>query len=123
MRQNVLEWAALAVSAVAIGLVAVLLVVEGLGAMSAADPTLTLRPEEGRAVALGWSVPGTMSNTGRDAAEAVVVEASATVDGVEETSEVEVMFLPGGSSVDVEFGFSGQPEGVIEARLVGYRVP
>ncbi len=123
MRQNVLEWVALAMSAVAIGLVAVLLVVEGLGTMSAADPALTLRPEEGRAVALGWSVPGTMSNTGRDAAEAVVVEASATVDGVEETSEVEVMFLPGGSSVDVEFGFSGQPEGEISARLVGYRVP
>ncbi|MDQ3407797.1 MAG: hypothetical protein M3472_06530, partial [Chloroflexota bacterium] len=123
MRQNVLEWAALAISAVAIGLVAVLLVVEGLGTMSAADPALTLRPEEGRAVALGWSVPGTMSNTGRDAAEAVVIEASATVDGVEETSEIEVMFLPGGSSVDVEFGFSGQPEGEISARLVGYRVP
>lgn len=123
MRQNVLEWAALAISAVAIGLVAVLLVVEGLGTMSAADPALTLRPEEGRAVALGWSVPGTMSNTGRDAAEAVVIEASAIVDGVEETSEIEVMFLPGGSSVDVEFGFSGQPEGEISARLVGYRVP
>ncbi|MDQ3554543.1 MAG: hypothetical protein M3395_09070 [Chloroflexota bacterium] len=123
MRQNILEWAALAVSAVAIGLVAVLLVVEGLGSTSAADPTLTLRPEEGRAVALGWSVPGTVSNTGRDAAEAVVVEVSAMVDGVEQTSEVEVMFLPGGSSVDVEFGFGAQPEGEIAARLVGYRVP
>lgn len=123
MRQNVLEWAALAVSAVAIGLVAVLLVVEGVGTMSAADPALTLRPEEGRAVALGWSVPGTMSNAGSDAAEAVVVEASATVDGVEETSEVEVMFLPGGSSVDVEFGFSAEPDGDISSRLVGFRVP
>ncbi len=123
MRQNVLEWAALAISAVAIGLVAVLLVVEGLGSTSAADPGLTLRAEEGRAVALGWSVPGTMSNTGNDPAEAVVVEATAIVDGVEETSEIEVMYLPGGSSVDVEFGFSGRPEGEISARLVGYRVP
>ncbi|CAN5777705.1 hypothetical protein BH24CHL8_BH24CHL8_04950 [soil metagenome] len=123
MRQNVLEWVALAISAVAIGLVAVLLVMEGLSSISAADPTLTLRPEEGRAVALGWSVPGTLSNTGRDAAEAVVVEVSAMVDGVEETSEVEVMFLPGGSSVDVELGFSGEPEGELSSRLVGYRVP
>jgi len=123
MRQNALEWAALAISAVAIGLVAVLLVVEGLGPMTAADPALTLRPEEGRAVALGWSVPGTLSNEGRDAAEAVVVEAVASVGGTEETSEVEVMFLPGGSSVDVEFGFSAEPEGEIATRLVGYRVP
>ena len=52
-----------------------------------------------------------------------MVEARARVRGAEETSEVEVMFLPGGSSVDVEFGFSAQPDGVIEARLVGYRVP
>lgn len=123
MRHNVLEWVALAVSVVAIGLVAVLLLVEGLGPMTAADPALTLRPEAGRAVALGWSVPGTLSNGGRDAAEGVVVEAVATVGGTEETIEVEVMFLPGGSSIDVEFGFSAQPEGEIETRLVGYRVP
>lgn len=123
MRQNALEWAALVVSSAAIGLVVLLLVVEGFGSMSPADPTLTLRPEEGRAVALGWSVPGTLANAGRDAAEAVVVEASATVEGVEETSEIEVMFLPGGSSVDVEFGFSAEPDGEITSRLVGFRVP
>lgn len=123
MRQNALEWAALVTSAVAIGMVAVLLLVEGLGPMSPADPALTLRPDDGRAVALGWSVPGTLSNKGRDAAEAVVVEAVASVGGTEESSEVEVMFLPGGSSIDVEFGFSAQPEGEIETRLVGYRVP
>lgn len=123
MRQNALEWAALIVSGAAIALVAVLLVVEGIGPMSPAEPALTLRPEEGRAIALGWSVPGTLSNKGRDAAEAVVVEAVASVGGTEETSEVEVMFLPGGSSIDVQFGFSAQPEGEIETRLVGYRVP
>ncbi|MDQ3492012.1 MAG: hypothetical protein M3452_01965 [Chloroflexota bacterium] len=123
MRQNALEWAALIVSGAAIALVAVLLVVEGIGPMSPAGPALTLRPEEGRAIALGWSVPGTLSNKGRDAAEAVVVEAVASVGGTEETSEVEVMFLPGGSSIDVQFGFSAQPEGEIETRLVGYRVP
>ncbi len=123
MRQNALEWVALVISAVAIGMVAVLLVIEGVGPMSPADPALTLRPEEGRAVALGWSVPATLSNEGRDAAEAVVVEAVASVGGTEETSEVEVMFLPGGSSVDVQFGFSAEPEDAIAARLVGYRVP
>jgi len=123
VRQNALEWAALILSGAAIALVAVLLVVEGIGPMSPAEPALTLRPEEGRAIALGWSVPGTLSNKGRDAAEAVVVEAVASVGGTEESSEVEVMFLPGGSSIDVEFGFSAQPEGEIETRLVGYRVP
>lgn len=123
MRHNALEWVALVMSSAAIALVALLLVVEGMGPMSPAGPGLTLRPEDGRAIALGWSVPGTLSNAGDDAAEAVVVKARATVRGAEETSEVEVMFLPGGSSVDVEFGFSAQPDGVIEARLVGYRVP
>jgi len=104
-------------------LVALLPVVEGMGPMSPAGPGLTLRPEDGRAIALGWSVPGTLSNAGDDAAEAVVVEARATVRRAEETSEVEVMFLPGRSSVEVEFGFSAQPAGEIQARLVGYRVP
>lgn len=123
MRQNALEWAALAVSAVAIGLVAILLIMEGLSATVQPDPTLVLRPEEGRSIALGWSVPGMLSNPGRDAAEDVVVEVTATVDGVEETSEIEVLFLPGGSSVDVQFGFSDRPEGEIESRLVGYTEP
>ena len=123
MRQNALEWVALAVSSAAIALVALLLVLEGIGAASPADPTLTLRTDEGRAIGLGWSVPGTLSNAGSEAAEGVVVEAIATVSGTEETSEVEVMFLPGRSSVEVEFGFSAQPAGEIQARLVGYRVP
>lgn len=123
MRQNALEWVALAVSGAAIALVALLLVLEGISATSPADPSLTLRPEDGRAIALGWAVPGSLSNDGSDAAEAVVVEAMAIVGGAEETSEVEVMFLAGRSSVEVEFGFSEQPQGEIQTRLVGYRVP
>jgi len=87
------------------------------------DPALALRPEEGRAIALGWSIPGTLTNAGRDAAEDVVVEVKAMVDGEEETSEIEIPFLPGGSSVDVELGFSDRPEGEIQSRLVGYSVP
>jgi len=123
VRHNALEWAALTVSALAIGLVAILLMLEGLGATVPTDPALVLRPEEGRAIALGWSVPGTLTNAGRDAAEDVVVEVTAMVDGEEETSEIEVPFLPGGSSVDVELGFSARPDGEIESRLVGYSVP
>jgi hypothetical protein len=64
MRHNALEWVALVVSSAAIALVALLLVVEGMGPMSPAGPGLTLRPEDGRAIALGWSVPGTLSNAG-----------------------------------------------------------
>ena len=123
MRHNALEWAALTVSALAIGLVAILLMLEGLGATVPTDPALALRPEEGRAIALGWSIPGTLTNAGRDAAEDVVVEVKAMVDGEEETSEIEIPFLPGGSSVDVELGFSDRPEGAIQSRLVGYSVP
>jgi len=123
VRQNALEWVALAVSSAAIALVALLLVSEGIGPTSPTDPYLALRPEAGRAIGLGWSVPATLSNEGSEAAEGVVVEAIAMVGGTEETSEVEVMFLPGRSSVEVEFGFSAQPAGEIQARLVGYRVP
>jgi hypothetical protein len=64
-----------------------------------------------------------VSNGGDEAAEAVVLEAGATVDGREEISELEVNFLPAGTAVEVAFGFSARPSGDVVVRLVGFRVP
>lgn len=124
MRRNILEWLALAVSGVAIALVAGYLIIDGLtGSSAAPQPIVTLRESDGRETELGWSVPATLTNTGGEAAEAVVVEASAQVAGEEETSEYQVDFLPSRSEVEIEFGFSGRPDGPIDVRLIGFRRP
>jgi uncharacterized protein (TIGR02588 family) len=124
MRRNILEWLALAVSAIAIALVAGYLVIDGLtGSSVAPQPTITVHESEGQETELGWSVPATLSNTGDEAAEAVVVEATAQVAGEEESSEYQVDFLPSRSEVEIVFGFSGRPEGAIDVRLVGFRRP
>lgn len=47
----------------------------------------------------------------------------ATVDGEPETSELEVPFLPRGSSVEIAFSFSAQPRDEVKVRLVGFRTP
>lgn len=124
MGRNVLEWVALASSVVAIALVVGFLAIDGLTSSTAPpQPTVEVHEAEGRQTDLGWSVPATLSNTGDEAAEVVVVEATAQVAGKEETSEYEVDFLPSRSEVEIEFGFSARPEGAIEVRLVGFRRP
>jgi uncharacterized protein (TIGR02588 family) len=124
MRRNVVEWLALAASAVAIALVAGYLVLDGLtGSSAPPQPTVSLHESDGRETELGWSVPATLTNVGDEAAEAVVVEATAQVAGEEESSEYQVDFLPSRSEVEIEFGFSARPEGAIEVRLIGFRRP
>jgi uncharacterized protein (TIGR02588 family) len=124
MRRNLLEWLALGASALAIALVAGYLVIDGLtGSSAAPQPTVSLHESAGRETELGWSVPATLTNTGGEAAEAVVVEATAQVAGKQETSEYEVDFLPSRSEVEIEFGFSARPDGAIEVRLIGFRRP
>lgn len=124
MRRNVVEWLALGASALAIALVAGYLVIDGLtGSNAPPQPTVSLHEADGRETELGWSVPATLTNTGGEAAEAVVVEATAQVAGAEETSEYQVDFLPSRSDVEIEFGFSARPEGPIEVRLIGFRRP
>lgn len=124
MKRNWLEWAALLVSVVAIGAVVVLLVFDGLaGAGRPAEPILMLHADQAREAELGWLLPATASNAGDMAAESVVLEATAEVGGEMETSELEVAFLPPGSEVKVVFGFSAEPSGPIEVRLVSYLTP
>ena len=117
------EWAVLAVSIVAIVSLVAALVVSGLNEARPADPRVELHLDEARTGQLGWIVPATVRNEGDETAEAVVIEATATVDGGEESSEIEVPFLPAGSEEDVVFAFSAEPESEVTVRLVGFQLP
>lgn len=123
MKRNVVEWAVIVISVLSIALLVGILVIEGLSESRPADPTIEVRQAEAREIGLGWIVPVIVTNEGDQAAEAVVIEATATVEGETETSEQEVNFLPAGTQVDLAFGFSAAPEGEVTFRLVGYRVP
>jgi len=124
MRRNWLEWVVLALSIGAILTVATVLLLDGVGGASdPPDPRVELRMEEARESDVGWILPATVTNQGDQAAEAITLEATAMVDGEEETSEVSIDFLPADSEVDVEIGFSGPPESEVQVRLVGQRLP
>jgi len=123
MKRNAVEWAVIVVSVLSIAVLVGVLVIEGVSESRPPNPTIVMRPAEARDGALGWIVPVTVNNDGDQAAEAVVIEASATVDGEPETSEQEINFLPAGSEVELAFAFSAAPETEVTFRLVGYRVP
>jgi len=124
MRRNWLEWVVLALSIGAILTVATVLLVDGVGGASdPPNPRVELRMEEARESDVGWILPATVTNEGDQAAEAITLEATAMVDGEEETSEVSIDFLPADSEVDVEIGFSGPPESGVQGRLGGQRLP
>jgi uncharacterized protein (TIGR02588 family) len=123
VKRNVIEWSVLVASVAGIVLLVAVLVAEGLTEGRPADPVVELRPAEARQGTLGWIIPGTVSNGGDEAAEAVILEASAVIGSEPETSEIEVNYLPAGTTVEVAFAFSRQPASEVTVRLVGYRVP
>ncbi|MGI8929129.1 MAG: hypothetical protein ACR2H0_06670 [Candidatus Limnocylindrales bacterium] len=123
MKRNAVEWAVIIISVLSIAVLVGVLVIEGLSESRPPNPTIEMRQAEAREGALGWIVPVTVNNDGDQAAEAVVIEASATIDGETESSEQEINFLPAGSEVELAFAFSAVPEGDVTFRLVGYRVP
>lgn len=123
MKRNAVEWAVVIISILSIALLVGVLVVEGFNLSRPPDPTIELRQSEARQGTLGWIVPATVTNAGDQAAEAVVLEATATVEGETEASELEVNFLPAGTEVEIAFSFSGEPTGEVTVRLVGFRVP
>ena len=124
MRQNWLEWTALAVSITAIVGLAGFLIVDGLVDEGAPpSPVVTLRPDEAYETPNGWLIPATVGNDGDEAAEAVDIEAVATVSGTEETSTAVLDYLPAGTEVDVTFGFTERPDGEVTVRVVGFRLP
>lgn len=124
MTRNWLEWIILAASTVLLAGIVGFLVVDGLtdeGRPPA--PIVTLHRQAAYEVQGGWLVPATVRNDGEVAGEAVVLRATATVDGTEEESELTVDYLPAGTSVDITFGFSGMPDGEVTVEVVGLRLP
>ena len=121
--RNVVEWAVVAASAIGILVLVGVLVLEGLRESRPADPQIELRTEEARQSSLGWLLPASVSNGGDEAAEDVVLEASAEVAGEPEISEIGISFLPAGSTVEIAFAFSGRPAGEVTVRLVGFLEP
>lgn len=124
MRRNWLEWAVLTISAaLVIGLVGFLIVDGITDGGRPPDPRVELHLDEAYETPTGWILPATVVNDGDEAAEALVLRATATVGGVEEESEVAIDFLPAGTEVEVSFGFSAGPDGEVTVQTIGFRLP
>ncbi len=124
MRQNWLEWMVLGVSVVAVvGLVGFLIFDGITDEGRPPEPRTELLAQAAYEFAGGWIIPATVTNDGDEAAEALALRATASIDGAEEESEISIDYLPPGSDVDVSFGFSGPPEGEVTVQVVGFRLP
>ncbi len=123
MRRNWLEWVILAFSVLAIAALVLYLGYETVSGDEPPDIRIEAAAGGGRATTSGWELPIVIRNEGGLPAAAVIVEATATVDGTEETSELVLDLVAPGTEADMVVGFSGQPEGEVTFRLVGYEAP
>ena len=124
MKRNSLEWLILVASLVAIVGVVGFLVVEAVAdGGRPASVGATADVDRGYPAENGWLIPVRVYNRGGSAALSVAVEVSAMVDGAEETSELTVDVLAGGSEVEILAGFSAEPDGGIKVRIVGLETP
>ena len=124
MRRNWVEWVALAVSVAAILGVGGFLVVDGVtDAGRPPAPRVELHMDAGYEAPTGWIVPATVTNDGDGPAEALVLRATAMVEGAEEESELTIDYLPQGTDVEISFGFSAEPEGEVTVVTVSFRLP
>lgn len=124
MRQNWLEWVALAVSVLAVIGVVGFLVVDGFQDEGRPPlPIVEILAGKAHETDHGWLVPATVTNGGDSAAEALVLRATAEVGGESEEAEVTVDYLPAGTEVDVTFGFSAAPDGEVSVQVIGFRLP
>lgn len=124
MRQNWFEWLALVVTVTALLGVVGFLIVDGIQDEGRPpSPVVELQAEAAYAIDGGWIIPATVTNDGDRAAEAMVLRATAAVAGEPEESELTLDYLPAGTSVDVSFGFSGEPDGEVVIGVVGFRLP
>ena len=124
MRRNWLEWVALAVSIVGVVGIVGFLLLDGL-TDDGRPPTAVVEVLTGDAYSTdhGWIVPAELTNDGDEAAELLVLRATATVDGTEEEAEIAIDYLPAGTAVAVSFGFSAEPSGEVSVQVVGFRLP
>ena len=124
MKRNWLEWAILATSvAMVVALVGYLLVAglsNGGPAVLRAEVAI---PEATDGPDGGWLVPLTVRNDGGEAAVSIVVEGTATIAGVKESSELAIDLLAADSQVELMLGFSAAPDGEIQIRVVGFETP
>ena len=124
MPRNWVEWVSLGISVAAIVGVVGFLVVDGVtDAGRPPEPRVELHVDEAYETSTGWILPATVTNDGDRPAEALVLRASATVDGSEDESEVTVDYLPSGTDVEISFGFSAEPDGEVTVTTVGFRLP
>lgn len=123
MRRNWLEWAILVSSVVALlGLVG-FLVVAAVTDRTDADIRLDVRMAEARETEAGWLVPVSVRNEGGEPAAGLMIEASAEVDGAEETAEVTLDLLPAHSQAEIVVGLSAAPDGELRLRVLGFEAP
>lgn len=124
MKRDWLEWTILGVSVVlVVGLVGYLVVA---GLTNDGPPAFRTEIQAADASAStdgGWLVPLRVMNDGGEAAVAVVIEGTATVAGVNESSQLVVDVVAAGSAVDLVLGFSARPDGEIHVRIVGFETP
>ncbi len=124
MRRNWVEWVALGISVAAIVGVVAFLVVDGLtDADHPPEPRVVLQPDAAYETDTGWILPATVTNDGDRPAEALMLRATATVDGSEEESDVAIDYLPSGTDVEISFGFSAEPDGDVTVTTIGFRLP
>lgn len=124
MRQNWVEWVALAVSVLAVLGVVGFLVVDGIrDEGQPPTPVVELHRDGAYATDHGWLVPARITNEGDTAAEALVLRGTATIAGEDEESEITIDYLPAGTSVEVSLGFSAEPDGEVTVQVVGFRLP
>lgn len=124
MPRNWLEWLALGIGSVAlVAVVGILLADELSGGDAPPDISVELHHDQAYETDHGWLLPATLTNVGDDAAEAVELEAVATVEGAEERSTVQVDYAPSHSEVEATFAFSAPPDGDVEVQVTGFRLP
>ena len=124
MPRNWLEWVALAIGSVAlVAVVGILAADELTGGDRPPEIAVELHLDAAYQTEHGWLLPATLTNVGDEAAEALDLEAVATVGGVEERSMLQVDYAPSRSEVELTFGFSARPDGDVEVVVVGFRLP
>ena len=123
MRRNWLEWVFLISSIAAIVLLVGYLAAETIAGDEPPDIRVEAQADQARDTAIGWVLPIIVRNEGGMPAALVTIEASATVGGEEETSEVVLDLAAPGTETDLVVGFSDPPEGEVTFRLVGYEAP